>query len=90
MGRIDEGGPRGQCAGLFSLLDDITHTILSRYGTLIHTASELFYSESNCPDIDLVVGGVWVPIATALMGDSTVKMAIFSPGVANVIQVCQY
>ena len=90
VGRIDQGGPRGHCSGLFSLLDDITCTILSRYGSLIHAASELFYTGINTPDIDLVVGGIWVPFATALMGEASIKMTIFSPGVTNVIQVSQF
>lgn len=38
------------------------------------------------PEIDLVTAGVWVPIATALMADAAIKMAIFSPGIASILQ----
>lgn len=31
-------------------------------------------------DVDLLTAGVWVPIATALMTDNAIKMAIFRPG----------
>jgi hypothetical protein len=38
-------------------------------------------------EVDLVVSGVWVPVATALMADPGIKTAIFSPGIANILQV---
>jgi hypothetical protein len=38
-------------------------------------------------EVDLVTGGVWVPIATALMADTGIRMAIFSPGIASILQV---
>lgn len=38
-------------------------------------------------DIDLVTAGVWIPIATTLMADPAIKMAIFSPGIASILQV---
>jgi hypothetical protein len=38
-------------------------------------------------DIDLVVAGVWIPVATTLMADPAIKMAIFSPGIASILQV---
>lgn len=37
-------------------------------------------------EVDLVTCGVWVTVATALMADPGIKMAIFSPGIANVLQ----
>ena len=91
VGRIDDGGARGQCAGLFSLLDDITHSIVSKYGPIIQLAEDLNSFSSRCemkiPDIDLITGGVWIPFVTALMNDTSIKMSIFSPGIADVIQV---
>jgi len=87
VGRLDEGGSRGQCAGLFSLLDDIACTIDNTFGSVIRMSTNMFYlSETLKPEVDLVTGGVWVPLATALMGDVSIKMAIFSPGIANIIQ----
>lgn len=88
VGRLDEGGSRGQCAGLFSLLDDIACTIVSSFGSVIRMAAIMFDLSSGAtkPEVDLVTGGVWVPLATALMGDASIKMAIFSPGIANIIQ----
>jgi len=37
-------------------------------------------------DVDLLTNSVWVPIATALMTDAGIKMAIFSPGIAGILQ----
>ena len=81
MGRLDEGGSRGECAGLFSLLDDMACSIAHNYGSVLEL------SESMWEHVDLVTAGVWVPIATALMADAAIKMAIFSPGIASILQV---
>lgn len=102
MGKLDEGGLRGECAGLFFLLDDIANTIKEVYGDVLRLSEGMFaYPEQNdCAgdrrdvhhpellqmEIDLVTCGVWVPVATALMADTSIKMAIFSPGIANVLQ----
>lgn len=97
MGKLDEGGLRGECAGLFFLLDDIANTIKEMYGDVLRL-SECMFSYPECNDgdggdrrelpmeVDLVTCGVWVPVATALMADTGIKMAIFSPGIANVLQ----
>lgn len=101
MGKLDEGGSRGQCAGLFSVLDDMACAIAQKFGSVIRLSEEIFdistldAAELFPPDndilknteVDLVTAGVWVPIATALMADSTIKMAIFSPGIATILQV---
>lgn len=84
MGRLDEGGGRGECAGLFSLLDDICSSISLNYGSVLILAESMFCLR----EVDLVTEGVWVPIATALQADPAIKMAIFSPGIASVLQVC--
>ena len=35
MGRLDQGGSRGECAGLFSLLDDMACSIAHNYGSVL-------------------------------------------------------
>ena len=93
LGRMDEGGSRGQCAGLFSMLDEISYEITRIYGPIIQKVSEEFSLSgenddcADCPEIDLVTGGVWIPLAAAITGDTSIKMAIFSPGSPEVIQV---
>ena len=79
MGRLDEGGSRGECTGLFSLLDDVACSISQNFGRVLQLSESI-------PEIDLVTAGVWVPIATALMADAAIKMAIFSPGIASILQ----
>ena len=92
MGRLDEGGARGECAGLFSLLDDVAAAARGTYGPLLRD-SEGMFAPAGGPgngavkvEVDLVTCGVWVPVATALMADPKIKMAVFSPGHANVLQ----
>lgn len=82
MGRLDQGGPRGECAGLFSLLDDMAHSIATQFGSVLRL-SECIFEDSQ---LNLVTDGVWVPIVTALMADPAIKMAIFSPGIASILQ----
>ena len=92
MGKLDEGGSRGECAGLFFLLDGIANTVLAMYGSILRSSESMFTNEteklspSKVMDVDLVTCGVWVPVATALMADPGIKNAIFSPGIANVLQ----
>lgn len=102
-GKLDEGGSRGECAGLFFLLDNIANTVKGMYGTILRVSEGMFANEMIAIDcdnneddgkivpqtkmeVDLVTCGVWVPVATALMADPGIKMAIFSPGIANVLQ----
>ena len=94
MGRLDEGGSRGECAGLFSLLDDMACSISATFGSVLRLSESMFdmsldgtdlISKANV-EVDLVTAGVWTPIATALMADPAVKMAIFSPGIASILQ----
>jgi len=92
MGRLDEGGSRGECAGLASLLDEMAKSIHDAFGPVLRLAETMFgKSDRSNPrqasmDVDLVTAGVWVPIATALMADAGIKMAIFSPGIASILQ----
>jgi len=96
MGKLHEGGPRGECSGLFFLLDDIVTVVRSMYGDILRISEGMFTNtidnngsnkEGVIPmEIDLVTCGVWVPVATALTADPGIKMAIFSPGIANVLQ----
>jgi len=105
VGRLDMGGSRGECAGLFSLLDDIANTVREIYGGILRLNEGMFAwdadnyiggeekdgesgdgASASAMAIDLVTCGVWVPVTTALMADPGIKMAIFSPGIANVLQ----
>ncbi len=85
MGRLDEGGSRGECAGLKSLLEDIITTVAQAFGPVLQIAEAMFNIGPKM-DVDIVTAGVWVPIVTALMADAGIKMAIFSPGIASVLQ----
>jgi conserved oligomeric Golgi complex subunit 2 len=85
MGRLDEGGPRGECAGLKSLLEEIISNVAGTFG-LVLQLSEVMFDIGPKVQIDLITDGVWVPIATALMADAGIKMAIFSPGIASILQ----
>lgn len=80
MGRLDQGGARGECAGLPSLLVELSDTLAQRFGALL----ELDYLLPA--GVDLLTHGVWVPLATTLMTDSAIRMAIFSPGIAKILQ----
>jgi hypothetical protein len=84
-GRLDEGGSRGECAGLPSLLDDITTSIAQAFGPVLQLA-EVMFDVGPKMEVDLITAGAWVPIATALMADAGIKMAIFSPGIASILQ----
>ena len=89
IGRLDEGGSRGECTGLPSFMEDVIHRIRDLWGDIIQMVESTF-SMPNLKDeriqIDLVTGGVWVPIATALMTDPAIQLAIFSPGIASILQ----
>jgi conserved oligomeric Golgi complex subunit 2 len=85
MGRLDEGGLRGECAGLKSLLEDMISTVADAFGAVIRL-SEVMFDVGPKVHIDLITDGVWVPIATAVMADAGIKMAIFSPGIASILQ----
>lgn len=95
MGLLDEGGSRGECKGLPKLLNDMIASIANIYGPLVCQVESMFGAAScdevdnnanNTMDIDLLTAGVWVPITTALMADNAIKMAIFSPGIASILQ----
>jgi len=96
MGRLDEGGSRGACSGLRSLLEEITESISKTFGPVLQI-SECTFSDMDDDDdnnnkaiakveVDLCTAGVWVPLATALLADPGIKMAIFSPGIASILQ----
>jgi hypothetical protein len=42
IGRLDEGGPRGECTGLRSLLDDILVEVASTFGPVLELAEVMF------------------------------------------------
>ena len=85
MGRLDEGGPRGECTGLKSLLEDMINSVANAFGPVLQL-SEVMFDVGPKVQVDLITDGVWVPIVTALMADAGIKMAIFSPGIASILQ----
>lgn len=89
MGRLDEGGSRGECAGLPSLLQEVVDSIAAYYGPVLCLSESMFECNESGEmlDVDLLTAGVWAPIATALMADAGIKMAIFSPGIASILQI---
>lgn len=106
VGRLDEGGSRGECAGLTKLLNDILEEIVQSYSPVLVAAESIFggplshinmdgatgdnaiYGNmtQNCLEVDLLTEGVWVPLVSALMSDPGIKMSIFSPGIASILQ----
>ena len=42
MGKLDEGGPRGECSGLFFLLDDIANVVKEMYGDILRFSEGMF------------------------------------------------
>lgn len=89
IGKLDEGGPRGECTGLPRLMEDIIYGIRALWGDVIQMVESTFHTPTlkhEKMQIDLVTGGVWVPVATALMTDQTIQLAIFSPGIASILQ----
>ncbi len=100
IGRLDEGGSRGECAGLKSLLEDIKVEICGAWGDVLVSMEGNFDMyvptidgqdangdiEGIPPQVDLITAGVWVPILTALLTDPAIRMAIFSPGIASIFQ----
>mmetsp|Transcript_30360 Transcript_30360/g.52597 ORF Transcript_30360/g.52597 Transcript_30360/m.52597 type:complete len:603 (-) Transcript_30360:155-1963(-) len=86
MGKLDEGGSLEECAGLFF---SVERCVANMVRSMSHVWTEGMFAETGNASnmkVDLVTCGVWVPVATALMADPGIKMAIFSPGIANVLQ----
>lgn len=105
IGKLDEGGSRGECAGLLLMLQQITKQVREIWGGVLRMAESMFAWDMNMDtdtdndqeqqqqdmshkvvEIDLITAGVWVPIVTALLTDPVMKVAIFSPGIANIFQ----
>lgn len=84
-GRLDQGGARAECAGLPSLLSTIAEVISLKFGAVLRLTEGMF-DIMQPHDIDLLTAGVWVPIATAFVADAGIQMAVFSPGIADILQ----
>lgn len=98
LGKLDEGGSRGECSGLLRLLSEIVYTVKDSWGDVLRYVDGIFDLEELIEEsaegnitlqtgVDLITSGVWVPIVTALKADPAIRMAIFSPGIANILQV---
>jgi conserved oligomeric Golgi complex subunit 2 len=83
MGRLDEGGARGECAGLASYLHQVVTELAAKWSHVLRCSLML---DPQCWGLDLVTSGVWVPIVTTLTADAGIQMAIFSPGIASILQ----
>jgi hypothetical protein len=79
MGRLDQGGLRGSCQGLPGVLKEFVQNVHQTYGSAIVLAYQQL-------QLDLVTGGVWVPLATTFLTDKSLQMALFSPGLADTLQ----
>jgi len=98
IGKLDEGGSRGECTGLSCLLKEVVQDVQEVWGDVLIMVEGMFLYENGATEnetsdalvqhveIDLITAGVWLPIATALMSDPAIKMAIFSPGIASIFQ----
>ena len=96
IGKLDEGGSRGECTGLKALLEDVKVEIYSAWGDVLRSMEGNFdmyvigdeheTPVAPPPQVDLITAGVWVPILTALLTDPAIRMAIFSPGIASIFQ----
>jgi len=42
MGKLDEGGSRGQCSGLFNVLNDIACRVAQSFGNVIRLSEDMF------------------------------------------------
>lgn len=85
MGRLDEGGGRGECTGLSSWLNQVCVEVCRTWGPLLRYALSVL--DPHCDSLDLITGGVWVPLVSALTSsDVGIQMAIFSPGIASILQ----
>ncbi len=81
VGGLDMGGSRGDCAGLFFLLDDIANSVRVMYGGIEEKGEEGGDGASgSAMEMDFVKSGVRVPVTTALMPNPGIKMGIFCPG----------
>ena len=97
LSNLDQGGSRGACRGLEALLDKIQQQVMLVWSpVLIYVESMMELPMGTAvgeemgsilTQVDLITAGCWVPIATAFMTDPTIKMAIFSPGIASTLQV---
>ena len=100
MGRLDECGSRGECVGLFPVLQEVAYSIYDLWGNVLRLNEGIFEldkssSSTNGRDddgmdwerpIDLITS-CWTPIATNFMTDPAIKMALFSPGIGSILQV---
>ena len=85
IGKLDEGGSRGECTGLKALLEDVKVEIYSAWGDVLRSMEGNFdmyvigdeheTPVAPPPQVDLITAGVWVPILTALLTDPAIRMA---------------
>ena len=102
IGRLDEGGSRGDCMGLEHLLKDVIEVVRVLWGDVLRLVEGIMAMDMDVgvdagvdagvgagvhqPQMDLMTEGVWLPILTVLRTDPAIQMAIFSPGIASVFQ----
>jgi conserved oligomeric Golgi complex subunit 2 len=81
LGRIDQGGARGECAGLGAVLQDLLQDLQRRYRPIWMRLQTVDLIQD---EVDLITHSIWVPLVAALMKDAALRMAIFAPGLAPV------
>jgi hypothetical protein len=101
IGQLDSGGTRGECFGLQKVLEYLLEDVSLVWADVLSWVEDtMTLKDPRCKsddcgvippkrEVDLITAGCWVPIATAFMTDPTIKMAIFSPGIASTLQVRQ-
>ena len=98
--QIDQGGTRGECKNLSHVIQQMMNEISTRYQPLLSYTERMLTirpinkatnpttatTAANAMDVDLITTGIWVPLIHTLMTDPTLRMSIFSPGIASIVQ----
>ena len=78
MGKLDEGGSLGECAGFSFLLDDVVNIVRSMHVPISGMSEGMFVNNNgnsvNNMEVDLVMCRVWVAVATALITGHDIKI----------------
>ena len=89
QGRVDGSLGRGSFSGLGDCLMQVVHVIKLQVSDALVLVEELlsqqFQTWKDCPPIDLVVNGVWVPVLNTLKKNYS---GMFSSGMADVFHSC--
>ena len=77
-GQVGQGRITGGCARFFFPLDDMADTVRSMYVPILRVSEGMSANNNdnsaNDMEVNLVTSWVWVPVATALMADPSIKI----------------